>query len=228
MPTILLTGSPPEDHERRCQGKSNVRKARCLKWALKGSKYCKFHGGRQKLARIGNMKRVYSQYLGPTLKSRLEEMLDASHDDQVQLYEELAMSRVMAQEAIKLADIALSQADDKNKNGNGINKGLAIDIVQKSLSVVKDFALAAQKLETDAKNTVSLRVVDLFIAQIMKSIQSVLGDDTRTVELIESHIAENVRIPSSRDPNVSIEGTILTPDKIVEAMDDTIMEARDG
>ena len=226
MPTILLNGSPPADHERRCQGKSLVRKARCEKWALTGSKYCQFHGGRSRVSRVGRMKRVYSQHLGPTLKKRLEEMLDASHDDQVQLYEELALSRIMAQEAVALADIALSSANDDK--GNGVSKGLAIDIVQKSLIVVKDFALAAAKLETDAKNTVSLRVVDLFIAQIMKSIAAVLGEDTKTVELIESHIAENVRIPSSRDPNVSIEGTTLTPDKMVEAMDDTIMEAREG
>ena len=113
MPTILLNGKPPADHERRCQGKSNVRKARCEKWALTGSKYCQFHGGRQRVVKVGRMKRVYSQHLGPTLKKRLEEMLDASHDDQVQLYEELALSRIMAQEAVALADIALSSADDR-------------------------------------------------------------------------------------------------------------------
>lgn len=160
------------------------------------------------------MGRFYSKHLGPTLKKQLEEFLEGTHDEQVQLYEELAMSRTMAVQAVKLAGAAL-----ENGRVDGDGKGLAIDVVQRSLSLVKDFVLAAAKLENDSKNTVTLRALDLFITQILRSIHVVLKDDEEKAMMIEAHVRENVRLPSARDPNVSLDGVVSSPADVVRDMD---------
>lgn len=212
----MISGGPPLGHARQCQAQSRIHKRQCRRWALKESKYCQFHGGRSSVARRTNLPRFYSQKLGPTLQRKIEELLGTSHDDQVNVYEELALMRIAAAQAVKLAEPALM--------GNRVNdntKRLAISLMGDALSQVREFVVAAAKIERDAHGRVSIHVVNLFVLQVIRAIYRACGDDTATAERIEAEINATVRLPKDgdADPNIVIDGTHLLPSDAAKDMD---------
>lgn len=100
-------GCPPDDHPRRCQAKARGSQDRCKRWALVGSNYCQFHGGRRTHTVKKGLPYRYSKHLGPKLREAVDEFLAQPHHDQISLYEELAMLRLAATQAIRLAEPAL-------------------------------------------------------------------------------------------------------------------------
>lgn len=212
-----LNGAPPEGHDRQCHSTSRVTKKRCRKWALTGRDFCQFHGGRRALASRAGLPKHYTRHLGETLKGRIESLANEAHQEQVQLYEELAVARVIAERAVKLAEPVLTNGDMDVKM-----HALALGVLGEALSNVKDLVLAAAKIENDSREKVSVRVLDLFVLQLLRAIYRSCDEDVAT--RIEAEVRDSVSLPSGDQPLEipEVEGTTLTPDDAVRAMDDTI------
>jgi len=191
-----VSGAPPNGHERQCRARSRVTRERCKRWALRTSNYCQFHGGRrstQILNRTGRFRLpgFYSKYLGPKLSERVKDLLNRPHDEQVALYEELAIARAAACEAIKL-----SQPLFEGGQVNEVTKSLMIQTLESAMSNVKDLVLAASRLEKDAEDRISMKVVNLIIMQIIVAINEVCGSEHQELaEAIAQAIDHKVRLP---------------------------------
>ena len=214
-----LDGSPPKDHPRRCKAKRRNLREQCGKWALKGSDYCQYHGGRQRIGRKGLSKR-YAKFLGPTLRKAIEELSSDSHFNQVNLYDEIAISRIAAGKALKLAEPVLTGEIEAKENA----RMLALELTKEAMNHVRDMVVAAAKIERDANAKVSLRVVDLIVMQIIKAIHEVCPDKALADKIAE-HINENVRLPTQLSSDVGaivVDGVESTPDMMVLEMDSSV------
>ena len=202
-------GIPHPDDPRRCKGRSRVRKSRCLTWALQGSDYCRFHGGRESLAYkfkkgIYPVSGFYSKYLGPKLTEMVRQNLNEPHDEQVQLYQELAITRSMACEAIKLAQPLFD--DDMRKLLDAETQAMIFGTLQSSMSAVKELVLAAARIEKDSKDKVSLKVINLIVAQIIAAVNAECGTENADLaEAIAKKINDKVRLPMNDKLNPVIE-----------------------
>lgn len=186
---------------------------------MRGRGYCPFHGGKSPLATTKSMPGFYKRYLTKTLATKLDELTAGSHSEQVSIYEELALMRIMASDAVVLVGAALD-------NGEPGSRALAASVLREALDGVKEFVLAASRIEKDAEDKVSLQVMSLFVLQITRAIYRVLGDDIATAKRIEKEIHDTVRLPRPGvDPNVNLDGTTITPDQVVAEMDESISGA---
>jgi len=194
-----LCGVPPPDHPRRCAGRSRATRRRCKRWALVHSDYCPFHGGRMAAAYrfkrgLYTLPSFYSKYLGPKLAEAVQEALNRPHDEQVAVYEELAISRELAGKALKLSKPLFDPEMEKKLNAE--TKALMIQASQTAMEHVKGMVLAASKIEKDAKENISIKAVHLIVNQIILAINEVCG--TENLELAKSiadAIDQKVRLP---------------------------------
>ncbi len=203
-----MSGAPPEGHKNQCKANSQRTRVRCRRWALVGSEYCQFHGGRRAAAlycRTGKnrLPGVYSKFLGPKLKDRVEELLKRPHDEAVNLYEELAVARAIACEALRLAQPLFD--DDQELKLTPQTKALMIQTLGQAMDEVKDLVLAASKLEKEAGDKVSLKVMNLIVMQIVLAINDVCGTKhLGLAEAIGAAIDERVRLPLNEKMNPRI------------------------
>ena len=203
-------GAPPEGDPRQCRANSQVTRVRCRRWALRTSNYCQFHGGRRTniYSRTGKRRLpvVYSKFLGPKLAERVEELLAQPHAEQVSLYNELAIARSSACEALKLASPLF---DDKLSDKLPAElKALMIQTLGTAMGEVKDLVLAASRLEKEAGDKVSLKVVNLIVMQIVLAINDVCGTEyLGLAEAIARAIDERVRLPlnNNLDPVIKVQ-----------------------
>lgn len=208
-----MSGRPPEGHPRQCQAITRIKHWRCRRWALKGSKYCQFHGGRRAQASgIKDQRHLgkYSIHLGKTLSERIANLLDEQPTAQLALFEELALARVSCGEAIKLFDLSQTSVDSTTKT-------LACELMRDSLLFVRDMAIAASKIEHDAQDKISVGVFDLVVSQVCRAIHKACKDD-ELAAAIEIEIRKTVRFPKLEESR-SPDGTVLTPDMTVQEMD---------
>lgn len=194
-----MSGAPPDGHENQCRAKSQRSRQRCKRWALRGSGYCQFHGGRRAqalFARTGQRRLpgFYSKHLGPKLSERVKELLDQPHDEQVSLYQELAVTRATACEALKLCQPLYDEKLVKKLTPE--TKSLMIQTLGQAMSNVKDLVLAASRLEKEAGDKVSMKVINLVVMQIVLAINDVCGTENLVIaEAIGKAIDERVRMP---------------------------------
>lgn len=194
-----MGGAPPDGHPRQCRSLSQVTRLRCKRWALRGSNHCQFHGGRRAASiycKTGRRRLpgFYSKYLGPKLSERVRELLDAPHDEQVSLYQELAVARASACEALRLAQPLFD--DRQSAKLSPETKSLIIQTLGQAMSNVKDVVLAASRLEREAEDKVSMKVINLVVMQIVLAINDVCGTEHLALaEAIGKAIDERVRLP---------------------------------
>jgi len=205
-----MAGAPPEGHKNQCKAKSQVTRVRCRRWALRTSEYCQFHGGRRAAhiySRTGKRRLpvIYSKFLGPKLAERVEELLEQPHAEQVSLYNELAIARSAACEAIKLASPLFDEKQSVKLTDD--LKALMIQTLGTAMREVKDLVLAASRLEKEAGDKVSLKVVNLIVMQIVLAINDVCGaENLGLAEAIARAIDERVRLPlNSIEPVIKVQ-----------------------
>jgi len=214
-------GAPPDGHPNQCRAMSRVTRVRCKRWALRGANNCQFHGGNNSFRITNNagarkLPMFYSKYLGPKLSQRVLELMNAPHDEQVSLYEELALARSGMIEALQLAaplqDVGLAA-----KLSPEI-KALMIQTLNESMKNVKELTLAASKLEKDASDKVSIKVINLIVQQIVVAINDVCGTENVAIaEAIAMAIDNRVRLPLNDKLNPKIHINVLpTIDAVVE------------
>ena len=136
----------------------------------------------------------YSKYLGPKLSQRLAELLARPHDEQVALYEELAVARATACEALKLAQPLFDEEQSKKLNSE--TKSLMMQTLGQAMDGVKEMVLACSRVEKDADDKVSIKVINLVVNQIILAINDVCGtENVALAEAIAAAIDNRVRLP---------------------------------
>lgn len=194
---------------------------RCLAWALHDAVRCRFHGGRaqQKAfragpARIDHLPAFYRDVLGPNLRDALDSLTGGSAAEQLSLFEELALMRVTARDAVKLYGKACSVVDK--------SKGLALraeaaGIMQAQLREVAKLAEAAARIDSLAKDKFSIHAVHLLVNQLVRICASVFKGHDDLVAEFARRVKTDVKLPTSES-----QGTVLTPDQDVRDMDASV------
>jgi len=201
--------APPEGHERQCKARSRKTHRQCRRWALVGSNYCQFHGGRRARNPMltkgkWRLPSFYSKHLGPTLKKRVEELLNKPHDEQVSLYHELSIARATACRALDLSKPLWDENQSKKLNPE--TKALLLTTVQQAMIHVKDLVVAASRLEKEAGEKVSIKVLNLIVMQICSAVNDVCGtENLELAKAIEKRINEKVRLPLNARTDAKIE-----------------------
>lgn len=202
--------APPEGHARQCQARSRVTGRRCRRWALRGRRTCQFHGGRSGgiSHRRKKLAGFYSKYLGPKLSERVAELMAKTHDEQVSLYEELAVARATACEAMALAQPLFDP--EKSSELKPETRALMVQTLNQAMNNVKELVLAASRIEKDAEDKVSIKVVNLVVQQIVMTINEVCGtDNVQLCDAIAKAIDERVRLPINDKMNPVIKVNLV-------------------
>lgn len=214
---ILPDGSR---HPRLC--KCVKRGVQCWQFALRGSDYCRFHGGKRskstRLHPIGADEmalKFYGKRLGPKLTAYVEEMLAQPHNEQLRLNEELALMRVCAGDALSLYSAANELPENvKNRNEMIAN---AATIMQASLEQVVKTCEIAARIDAMAKDKFSVHTLQDVVSQLTKLVHDCFAHDEAALLLFDSRLNAELRLPKT-----TADGTLLTPDMDVMAMDSTI------
>jgi len=145
----------------------------------------------------------YSKFLGPKLSKRVNELLSKPHSEQVALYDELAIARSTACEALKLASPLFdSEASEKFPPET---KALMMQTLQQAMDNVKEMVLACSRIEKDSADKVSIKVLNLVVNQVVLAVHDVCGEDNATLaEAIAHAIDDRVRLPINDQYNPEI------------------------
>jgi hypothetical protein len=179
-----------------------------------GSRFCTSHGGRlkRKPVRITNLPKFYSVHLSKTLQEAVEEALDSAPEDQLNLYEELAVMRASAADICKMYDAC---PNDKTRMAAG---GLLRDTMQE----VARLCESAARVRASANDKLSIHNLSVVIAQVVRCAWEVFGDDEERAQQFEDLIREKVRMPEET------RGTSITPDQDVMDMDASVPGGENG
>ena len=144
----------------------------------------------------------------------MEDCLDKAPHEQLNLFEELALMRVQAGQAVKLYGAALELPDD-NPSAQELQANAGL-IMRDSLKDVISTCEAAARIEAASKNRITLNDVAFIVAQIVRIAYEVFDDDMDRAQQFEVLVRDKVKITDSG------RGTDVTPDQDVQDMDDTI------
>jgi len=227
----LTKGNPnnpafDKNHPRRCQAKLKGGR-KCGNWALKGIDYCKFHGGaavkaaREKLSvtqpRPKDMARLrfYSKRLGPKLEEFVAQCVEQPETEQLQLFEELALMRALAGEAIQLFSAASEIPETNPKRHDLIlNAGM---VMQTALEQVRIMAKTAAEISAAGKDKFSVHALHDVKMQLLRIVDVAFGHDEEGLKRFADLVETQLRLPK-----VGVEGTTITPDMDVTQMDELI------
>lgn len=213
------------NHPNRCQ--ANFKSGRvCYAWAMIGSKYCRFHAGRQSrnkdkrkilakrakdVGRIDTLPHFYSGVLSGTLKEFVENHLEQTAQDQLNLFAELALVRSTAMEIVKMYDMAVNSGNQEIICSAGA-------LLRDVLKDVERVAISASNIEAKHKGLVSAHSIQATVNQLVRIAYDVL--DQPTAKDFEQAARERIRLIEHEDANKLALGTNLTPD----AIDNTVLE----
>lgn len=219
--TGFLQGRPPEGHERQCQ---RIRHTghRCAKWAITGSRFCQFHGGSGKRAKVRNysLPMFYSKYLTNTLNEALEAQLDLDSSEQLNLQEELALMRMTCAQAVKLFSGANEIPEDQDNRDETIMS--AAILMREALQSVAQMCKDAAAVESTRKDAITPMDLKQIVNQLVRLLYVVCGEDNETIAReFERRVKDEIKLPSD------VSGTELTPDKDVQGMFDSIPKSPD-
>lgn len=200
----LCHGAPPDEYQ--CQAKRRNGK-RCKKWRLKTSKYCQFHGGRRRGSthKHHSLPMFYSEVLNTSLKQLVEAACSQEPHEQVAIFEELALMRVTATEAVRLYSKAQEADDETRLNASLLMRDHLLEVVK--------VAESAARIVASGKDKISVHDINHVVNQIVRiAFKTLTDDDARK---FERAIRAEVKVSGN-------EGTTITPDQVVTDMDSTI------
>jgi hypothetical protein len=200
-------GKPPYDHERRCKATRRCG-LRCERWALKGSNYCQFHGGRRKGQGkywTQSVSRFYKRALTESLEAALSEHTAMKPDDQLALFEELALVRESASAHVKIYAAAL----ETGKQDTILAAG---ELMALSMQRVAEMCKAAASVNSTQKDKFSIHDLNYIIEQIVR-----ISYDCFKDEDLVNVFAHRVR--TELQLHEKDRGTSITPDQEVTEMD---------
>lgn len=201
------------DHKRRCRARKRDG-TRCGQWALTGVTNCKWHSGRQQQRSktgTGNLPVFYTKHLTRTLKAQVGEMLGLDPDEQVSLYEELALTRHVASQFVLLYGAAVD-------TGKQETIMIAANGMVEALQNVERICSAANKIKEKQKERFSIHDLNYVIEQLVRIMYEVCGtehDDLarKFKEMVDEHVSV---------PVGGVKGTSLRPDETATELDASI------
>jgi len=146
----------------------------------------------------------YSEALGPVLSDKVRQLLDNPHDEQISLYNELAIARANYAETLKLNRAIHEKGNEKL---SAVDKALIIQTMNDASKEVKDLTLASSKIEKESSSKVSSRVVGIILTRVMMAINDVCGIDNENIgNNIKKAIDDRIRLPLSQrcDPVIQV------------------------
>lgn len=200
-------GKPPYDHERRCQATRRCG-LRCERWALKGSNYCQFHGGRRKGEGkywTQSVSRFYKRALTKGLEEALADHLEQKPSEQLSLLEELALMREAASGHVRVYSAALETGKQETILAAG-------ELMALSMQRVAEVCKSAATVANASDDKLTPQDVSYIIEQIIRISYDCFKDDDR-VNLFASRIRNELQL-HEKD-----RGTSITPDQEVIEMD---------
>lgn len=207
-------GRPADDDARRCQARRRSGE-QCRRWAMRDSKFCPFHGGRQrgKLRLAGP--RFYSAFLKTTLKKAVARSMRASPAHQLSLNEELALVRHYAGQAVAMYGAAV-------ETGRQELVAAAGTVMCEVLERVRAMCESASRLALATDDRVSVHNLAFVVNQVVHVVYKVLGDeDEDKAQAIAVALQEELLVDDG-----SPRGTTLTPEADAADMIDTVPYVR--
>ena len=160
---------------------------------------------------------LYSKYLHKDLKAKVKQFLKAPVDEQLSLFNELALTRSLALTHLEIFQRILE--DPKTKDGS---KQTATLLLQESLDNVRDMCAAAAKIQAMQKANINVAMLGIFVSQLVDSVKLVaerfLTEQQLEAMMVQLNdtVQEKVTIPEE------LRMTTLAPDDEARLMDATI------
>lgn len=157
----------------------------------------------------------YYRKMGPKLAEFVEECIAQPESDQFNLTQELAIARDLLDEAIGLYEQAKSLPDkDPRKNGFLATAGSLLATASKE---VRETCRVGAEVFNTAKDKYSVHTLVDVVSQIKRMIRQCFEHDPNALEVFDSMLNDRLRLPK-----IGADGTMITPDADVIAMDDTV------
>jgi hypothetical protein len=203
--SLGLGGPPHEDHQRRCQG-IRYCGVQCRRWAIRGSNFCQFHGGRRSPKYWSqHVSRFYKRALTQTLTDALQQSLELKPDDQFNLMEELALMRQVASQYVTVYGAAL----ESGKQDLILSSG---ELMALALNQVANICKLAASVHSEQKDKFSIHDLNYVIEQIIRISYDCFKDDDRCNKFA-------MMIRDQLDIRSKAQGTTITADQAVRDMD---------
>ena len=224
---------------------------RCIRWACKGSRFCTYHGGGNRhvkaymqRAKIGNvagrkysqlqrLPMAYSKYLSESLADRLQDLVARPLREQINAVEELGLMEIAATDAVQLYNLVEQTTESELQKLETLDEGetkknaVVRDVLQQRMAAgmlmkdalqgVVDAREQVQRIANDKRTSIAVQDLALLVSQFVEIAYEVFGENN--IELVNEYAA---RVRSVKLPRDGSEGTTLTPDMDVMAMDKTI------
>ena len=154
----------------------------------------------------------YSGRLNGVLKRAVDAIAETPADQQLGLLEELAMLREVSTVALKGYELAVSSEVTQNKEELMCAATTAVVVC---LREVRDTAVAAARIDQSVSGYVSKHTLRALVGRMVRTMYQVCGERHQDLaEEFAKKVERDIQIPT-RDA----EGTVLTPDQDVLAMD---------
>jgi hypothetical protein len=168
----------------------------------------------------------YTQVLSNTLEERLKDVLQLAQDEQISLYEDLALARETVAATVELFSVADTNHMEKGTEQSLQHKIAAGQIMreaQKDLLAICE-AIGKQEERRANRTGVSVAAIAFIARQLTAAAAQIYGDDLDKAREFE-RIAKSIRLPGSA---AEIVGTLIEPGEDVLAMDATVPREESG
>jgi len=170
-------------HPRQCQG--TTRKGiQCGRWAIVGSQYCQFHGGRQPLIRRRMATNYYSRRAGKRLAEKFAE-LEANSEERMSLSSEIDTARILAERAVRTYEKVVIDDSLKNSPDAERLKANAAIVLRDALNHVASMVQSMAKIEAMCGSKVSIQNIKWVCERITKCIDSSTDDQKLKTEIFK-------------------------------------------
>jgi hypothetical protein len=167
------------------------------------------------------MSNPYRKNISAALAATIEQMTAINPEEQLQLYDELALMRHAAGNAVGMYNKAVEAHEAET---DPTKKKILAELVLQCGLVMRDHlnevirtAETAARINAAAKDKISLHQLHYFIEQVTRCAYVAFEGDEQRALTYERHLKEYIKLP-----RLGVEGTDLTPDMDVTAMDATI------
>jgi len=164
---------------------------------MRGTKFCRFHGGKSSLHRKKRKIAMgfYSKRVSKTLQKLLEEAGEGGPQARMDLAEEVDLSRANAERALKVFDTVCLNPDTKNQDK--ITDELRIQAqsnLRDALTFVSDMVGKYGKMLMLSNDLLSGAQVKHVVDQVVLAVTEVLGEDHVELPRILARL-ENLKAP---------------------------------
>lgn len=188
---------PPEGHARRCQAVNRQSGLQCKNWAIKGRRFCRFHGGKQPLISMGSKGRYASQ-VSTALGEKLAKMAEEPDDERLSLAEEVDVARVLTSRALKIYDLAINGRGADGQEASEEIRQAAAQGLNQALEATSRLVERFAKVNTLTSGFITAKQIGFLVAQFNKIIADEIQD-----EEVRNRIAAKIReIDIPDDPNL--------------------------